>query len=128
MVEKKTDLAMVHAVEEGGEFTDDGVGIIRLKLTQGTVPLAFTAPQLFQLLPQLSGLLGKLKGDSGVVWRAETCRVVRTLDGALRFDFPLSTGATLSVAIPVAQAAQVSDRIQEEAAKAVGPQPGQKPN
>lgn len=114
----KIEAAVVQAIEEGGEFTDDGFGIIRLKLAQGTVPLAFTAAQLLQLLPQLSGLLGKLKGDGGVVWRAERCRIARTLDDSLRLDFPLPGGATISLAIPMDRAAEVADRIRAEAARA----------
>ncbi len=113
----KTEVVLVHAIEQGGQFTEDGHAIIRLKLAHSTVPVAFTVPQLLQLLPQLSGLLGKLKGDSGIVWKAENWRISRTLDDALRLDFSLHGGATISVSIPMAHAGRAADRMLAEAAK-----------
>ena len=113
----KTPVAMVHAIEEGGGY-DDTHAIVNLQLAQGKVPLVFTGPQLQQLIGQLPGLLGKLKGTGGVVWRAERWRVALTLDGSLRFDFGLPGGASLSVAIPMDGAAQVADQIQAMADKA----------
>ena len=112
----KFGVEMVRAIEEGGEF-DDTHGVVNLKLTQGTLPLAFTGPQLQQLIGQLPVLLGKLKGTGGVVWGAERWRVALTLDGSLRFDFGLPGGASLSVAIPIDGAAQVVDQIQAVAEK-----------
>jgi len=106
----------VRAIEEGGDFNDTH-GVVNLRLDRGTLPLAFTGPQLHQLIGQLPVLMGKLKGTGGVVWRAERWRVALTLDGSLRFDFGLPGGASLSVAIPMDGAAQVVDQIQAAAEK-----------
>ena len=51
------------------------------------------------------------------MWRAERWRTARTLDDSLRLDFTLPGGATISVAIPMIEAAQAADRIRAEAAK-----------
>jgi hypothetical protein len=109
--ESKVEVAMVHAIEGAETTADSRHAVFRLALSQGTVPVAFTAAQLPELLLLVSRCLGETQVDQSVTWTAENWRIARTYDGRLRLDFRLPGPATISLAIPMSEAPLLLDQV-----------------